>query len=129
LAQEIEDDEKFKAILNTMWRQESDPDLRSLVTEIMLTTPKHVHVSATTTDSLPHLFRYDEIFQIPALLIVTPNWASIDRHWLHHVPQLKIKILENSCHFLHMKNPALLNKEVENFIADHALLEKASKLT
>ena len=124
LARQHEDEEAFEAKLDLFWTPRTTPDTRTRVKKSMRGTAKHVRVNAVTTDFLPHALRWDEVFQIPALLLVTPAYADIDRHWLHHVPQLKVQHWEENGHFLFMEDPARFNEEVEKFLAEHGLLKK-----
>ena len=126
-AQKLEDDDYVKSLLQYFWTPESSPELRSIVAKNMIGTPKHVRISASTTNSLPQAFRYDEIFQIPALLMLSLSssrtFGKFDQFWLHHVPQLKVQMWKENGHFLYMEDPIRFNKEVEKFIADQGWLE------
>ncbi|MCJ1303850.1 hypothetical protein MMC08_006661 [Hypocenomyce scalaris] len=124
LALRHQDDEKFEAMLDLFWTTQTTSATRSLVTKTMMATARHVRVNAVTTNALPHAIRWDEVFQIPALLLATPTLADIDLHWLRHVPQLKVQVWGENGHFLFMEDPVRFNEEVENFLAEHALLKQ-----
>ena len=80
LAQRHKDDEKFRVLLDLFRTPQTTPDKWALVTKTMTGTARHVRVDATTGDCLPHVFRWDEVYQIPALHMVTPMLANIDQH-------------------------------------------------
>jgi pimeloyl-ACP methyl ester carboxylesterase len=122
--QELADDEKFQTILEYFWTPRTTQDIRNQVKKIMMDTAKHVRVSALTTPLMPHAFRWDEIFHIPALLLVTPPFSNYDRHWIHHLPELEVKYWEDNGHFLFLEAPDRFNEEVQGFLAQHSLLEK-----
>ncbi len=89
----------------------------------MLGTAKHVRTNSVTSGYLPPAFRWKEVFQIPALLIVTPLFSDVDPQWFHHIPELKVHIWEEHGHFLFAEDPTRFNQEVEDFFAEHHLLE------
>jgi len=124
LAERLDDDEKFGAVVDSFWTPQTTPDTRNRVKKTMTGTAKHVRANATTTNSVPHALRWNEVFQIPALLLVTPRFAEIDQHWLRHVPQLKVHVWGENGHFLFMEDPARFNKEVNQFLAEHNLMSR-----
>lgn len=124
LAERHADDEKFRTLLQTIFKtKRTTQAVMDRVLETMMGTAKHVRTNATTTIAQPHTWKYDEVYQIPALLIVTPRHEDIDRHWLHHIPQLKISVWKDNGHFLFMEDPELFNSEVEKFLTEHDFLQ------
>ena len=122
LAERLQENAKFEALINSFFTEKPPPDLRAKVLQTMLGTDKRVRINAVTTDSLPHSFGRQEVFDIPALLIAGPEKAKIDPHWLHHVPRMKISIWEGHGHFMFMEDPKRFNDEVEEFLSEHRLL-------
>lgn len=89
----------------------------------MMSTPKHVRISATGTESRPHAFRYDEIYNIPVLHIAT-IFKKMDPFWKHHMPQIELQEAEwkDCSHFPFMDQPARFNAAVEKWIAEKKLM-------
>lgn len=123
-AKELEDDREFEVVLESFWTPKTTNSVRSQAKKIMMGTTKHVRVSALTTPLMPHAFRWDEIFSIPALLLATPLFSNFDKNWFHHVPELKVKMWNENGHFLFMEDPDRFNEEVLDFLSEHRLLEK-----
>ncbi|KIX96435.1 uncharacterized protein Z520_07701 [Fonsecaea multimorphosa CBS 102226] len=120
LAKKLQRDSDFEAMINNrFWTERTNQESRTKITETMMATRLYVRVNAVTTDSLPHAFRFDEIYRVPALLIATPERANIDPHWLHHMPELKISVWEDHGHFLFMEDPERFAAEVEGFLVEH----------
>ena len=124
LAERLREDFNFETAINRFWTGKTGPEIREKVLQTMLGTAKHVRVNAVTTNSLPHAFRRQDIFEIPALLIAVPQNAKIDTLWLHHMPKLGISIWENNSHFLFMEDPERFNAEVERFLVEHGFLRE-----
>ncbi|RVX72313.1 hypothetical protein B0A52_04518 [Exophiala mesophila] len=116
------DDKKFREFLDPFKTDKTSSENWKRVVDTMTGTPLHVRTNATTTLVQPHAWKYDEIYDIPALHLVTPYFANIDRHWEHHLPQLKQSIWHGNGHFLFMEEPERFNKAVEEFVTKHGLL-------
>ncbi|KIX04852.1 uncharacterized protein Z518_05723 [Rhinocladiella mackenziei CBS 650.93] len=123
LGEKLQHDENFAALINCFWTARTTPDARTKVLRTMMGTARHVRVNAVTSDSLPHAYRWDEVFEIPALMIATPARARIDLHWLLHVPKLKITTWADHGHFLFMEDPERFNTEIEEFLTVHQPLK------
>lgn len=122
LAAAHSDDAKFRAFLDPFQTDTTSAADWTMIVDTMMATPLHVRTNATTTLVQPHAWRYDEVYQIPALLIVTPIFEKIDRHWLHHIPRLETDVWQGHGHFLFMEDPARFNKVVQEFVERHHLL-------
>ncbi|KAH8691472.1 Alpha/Beta hydrolase protein [Talaromyces proteolyticus] len=122
------DDEKFFSIISALFRDNDDMDnsVRNTVTKVMMTTPKHVRVSVVATDAVPHALGYDDVFNIPAVHVVSERYSNIDKMWLHHLPQLHLAVWREAGHFLQIENPEALNKLVNKFLVDNNLLQNLS---
>ncbi|KAJ9602164.1 hypothetical protein H2200_013284 [Cladophialophora chaetospira] len=116
------DDAKFEALIHVFFSPHTTEAVRKHILTVMTTTAKHVRCNATTTSCLPHALRYDNVFQIPALHLVTPMFADIDKHWLHHLPMLQTEIWTGYGHFLFMEDAPRFNDRVETFLKAHKLL-------
>lgn len=120
LAKKLQSDNDFGAMINnSYWTERTTPETRTKIKETMMATNPYVRINAVTTDSLPHAFRFEEVYHVPALLIATPERASIDPHWLHHIPELKISVWEDHGHFLFMEDRERFATEVEEFLTKH----------
>lgn len=109
-------DEKFIADINTLFTSDTSENIRETVLRTMLATPKHVRAVAVTSMTQPHALGYNEVYeQVPAINIIAPNCAPIDRHWFHHLPLLKVKEMTGVSHWLFLEKPEEFNQEVENF--------------
>lgn len=116
------DDVRFRSFLEPFKSGKMPHDNWKRVIDTMTGTPLHVRTNATTTIVQPHAWKYDEIYDIPALHLVTPVFANIDRHWSHHMPQLQQSLWEDYGHFLFMEEPERFNKAVEEFVTKYKLL-------
>jgi hypothetical protein len=113
LAKKLQKDSDFRTMINnSYWTERTTPESRTKITETMMATRPYVRINAGTTDSLPHAFRFEEIYHVPALLIATPERARIDLHWLYHMPELKISVWEDHGHFLFMEDQERFAAEV-----------------
>lgn len=121
VVEEMEDDEQFAASLEMFWSPALAPGLRVEVRKVMTETAKHVRVSAVATRCLPHPFRGNEVYEIPALLMVTPQFSNLDQHWFHHIPNLKVHPWARNGHFLFMEDPVRFQREVEGFLEANSL--------
>lgn len=123
LASEHADDVQFRAKLDRFWNPYTTEDTQSRVVKTMTSTAKHVRINAVTRDALPHTWRWNEIHDIPALLLVCPMFVEIDRQWLRHIPRLEVQFWEQNGHFLFMEDPERFNKEVVSFLEKNDLLK------
>lgn len=121
LAEQLQDDTFFEAKINGFATERTTTKVRAAIHNTMFETKTHVRVNALTTNFLPHAWRWDDVFEVPALLIAAPKLARIDQQWLHHLPQLKISIWEGHGHFLFMEDCDRFNAEVQAFLAKHSL--------
>lgn len=124
LAEKLRCDGHFESLISSFWTARSTPQIKAAVLQAMMSTERHVRVKAVTTDSLPHAFKGDEVFEIPALLIATPQRAQVDFLFLHHIPKLKTVTWEGNGHFLFMEEPERFCDAVDNFVVEHGLLCK-----
>ncbi|KAK5044752.1 hypothetical protein LTR84_010526 [Exophiala bonariae] len=122
LSFKLNNDTAFVETVNTFFSPRATADIRSLVIDTMAGTAKHVRTNATTTDLLPPPFRWNDVYEIPALHIVTPRFADIDRAWLRHLPKLETREWADYGHFLFMEDPTRFNREVEAFVVENKLL-------
>ncbi|KAK4065687.1 hypothetical protein Trihar35433_7807 [Trichoderma harzianum] len=121
LAERLQDDEYFEAKIEGFGTERTTAEVRAAIRSTMLKTKTHVRVNAITTNFLPHAWRWEDVYDIPALLIATPRLAKIDQQWLHHLPQLKISVWEGHGHFLFMEDCDRFNAEVQEFLEKHSL--------
>lgn len=115
--------EKFEGFVRWMLSVCSQ-DVTAKVVQRMLSTPKHVRVSATGTPSRPPAFRYDEVYDIAALHISTVFASQIDPFWRHHFPQMELRVDEwkDCSHFPFMDQPERFNETVEEWIKEKGLM-------
>lgn len=101
----------------------STDEVAEKVLKRMLSTPKHVRVSATGTESRPPVFRYDEVYDIPALQIGT-MFKEMDPFWKHHLPRIELQEDEwkDCTHFPFLDQPERFNKAVEKWIEERGLV-------
>ena len=64
-------DTKFQALLNNFWTPKSSDETKTQIVSTIMSTGRHVPCNATTTTMRPHAWRWDEVYHIPALHIVT----------------------------------------------------------
>jgi len=124
LSSKLNDDEFFLNLVTGFFTNKTTPGMRSQIIKTMTNTAKYVRTNATTTDLLPPPFRWGDIFGIPALHLVTPRFADIDRAWLHHLPRLEQKEWTEYGHFLFMEDPQRFNNEVSTFLQQNGLVAK-----
>jgi pimeloyl-ACP methyl ester carboxylesterase len=122
LSYKLNNDTAFVETVKTFFSPRATADIQSLVIETMAGTAKHVRTNATTTDLLPPPFRWNDVYKIPALHIVTPRFADIDQAWLRHLPGLETREWTDYGHFLFMEDPLRFNSEVEAFVIKNNLL-------
>ena len=118
----LSDDSYFKAKIEGLFSVKTTPDTRDDVLRTMMTTPKHVRTNATTTNCMHHAWRSEEIFDCPALLLVCPIFAELDRNWRYHLPKLEVNLWRENGHFLFMEDPKRFHAEVFDFLDRHRLL-------
>lgn len=123
-AESLLDDTEFRNTLERRFCTDrmTDTAKESMVT-VMTSTSKYVRLHSVTTDRLPHAWRYDEVYDIPALLLVTPVYSDIDRQWLHHMPALEVEELKGYGHFLFLEDPVMFNARVKKFLGEKQLLQ------
>ena len=121
LAAQIEQDEVFRESIEAFFSAKTDSESRQQILSTMLSTPKHVRLSATTSSYTPHAWRDNEIYDIPALNIVTPRFSTHDSEWERHMPRLRKQIWEDNGHFLFMEAPARFSAAVETFLEKERL--------
>jgi len=125
LAARHSSDEKFSSLIDRFFTARTTPESRALIKKTMLSTLRHVRTNATTTDSMPHAFRWDEVYGIPALHIVTPMFAKqVDGAWYRHLPRLEMRVWEGNGHFLFLEDPGAFNACVERFLGENGLMEQ-----
>ena len=117
LARDVEDDNFVPQKLDKLCAGKTKQEVKEEVLKTMLRTAKHVRINARTSDHLPHAWKNEEIFDIPALLIVTPLFAEIGYQWKYHIPNLEVSLWEDDGHFLFMNDPIRFNEEVGQFLA------------
>lgn len=100
----------------------STDEVKARVVKRMLSTPKHVRVSAVGTQSRPHAFRWSEVYDIPALHIAT-FFKEMDGYWKHHMPRIELQAEEwRGCsHFPFLDRPERFNEVVEEWIKEKGL--------
>ncbi|KAJ9603730.1 hypothetical protein H2200_011916 [Cladophialophora chaetospira] len=122
-AGKLSDDTKFPAVVRAAIRERATDEQRDEIIRVMEKTPKHVHVSARTTDSLPDPMSKDQVYRIPALHVVTPRFVDFDPDWLIHLPRLETSVWEGHGHFPFMEDAVRFNQEVEAFLSEHQLMQ------
>lgn len=124
LSSKLNDDEYFLALLTGFFSNKTSPEMQSQITKTMTTTAKHVRTNSTTTDLLPPPFRWGDVFELPALHLVTPRFANIDRAWLRHLPRLELREWTDHGHFFFMEDPKRFNLELSAFLQQNGLVAK-----
>ena len=66
--------EDFGTLWAPQWTEKSPPEVIDEVRKTSVATPMHVRLSTATTDSLPHAYRDDEVYDTPALHIMRGAW-------------------------------------------------------
>lgn len=120
LAERLRDEEFFANFWEKMWTEKSSVEVREAVRRCTLKTPVHVRVSAMITKSLPHVYREDEVYDVPALHISIKD--QIDARWKRHMPRLEVVAWEGYSHFLFMEDHERFNKCIERFLERFELL-------
>lgn len=113
---------KFQDSLNLFWTLRTTECMKEQIVTTMMRTAKHVRCNATTTLVQPHAWRWDEIYDIPALHIVTPTYEKTNGAWLRHVPKLEMRVWKDNGHFLFMEDAARFNEEVKTWLEGKNLI-------
>jgi pimeloyl-ACP methyl ester carboxylesterase len=120
LAERLRGDQ-FATFFAGGWTENSTKEEQEMVTRVSMSTPEHVRISACTTNSIPHAYAGDEIYNIPALQIgVSPE--PVDKLWHYHFPLLEVEVWSGLSHFLFLEQPERLNATVESFLERYRLL-------
>lgn len=115
------EDINFISKVNELFADSTPTSVRDMVRGVMMATPRHVRVSACTTESQPHALPWETTFAIPALQLAAPG-ATTDGYWHHHMPRLEVRELSGVGHFLFMEDAKRVNAEVEYFLIENKLL-------
>ena len=120
----LKDDESFFGIFNERWTSKSSKSMIERIRKTMCDeTPLHVRLSAATTNSLPHHWRWDEVYaKTPMLHITSTNETDWYEQYRHHLPNLVTEKWEDVSIFLFMEEPERFNERVETFLKEHKLL-------
>ncbi|KAK5154543.1 hypothetical protein LTS14_006680 [Recurvomyces mirabilis] len=111
------DDQEFRDTIRRRFLTDRMTEtVKERILQVTTETSKYVRLHSVTTDKLPHAWRHDEVYDIPALLLVTPVYADIDRRWLQHMPGLQVENWNDHGHFLFMEEPVVFNSRVKNFM-------------
>jgi pimeloyl-ACP methyl ester carboxylesterase len=121
LAKRLEGDQ-FATFFAKGWTENSTKEQREMVTRVSMSTPEHVRISAATTNSIPHAYAGDEIYNIPAIQIGV-SLEQVDKLWHYHFPRLELEVWPGLSHFLFMEQPERLNATVESFLERYRLLK------
>jgi pimeloyl-ACP methyl ester carboxylesterase len=120
LSKNFESDDFFLTKVDSFFGEKTTEETQKAVVQTMLGTPKHVRCNASTQAPLPHAWRFDEIYQIPATRIVQPALCEFDnKSWQHHLPQLKTDVWEDHGHFLYMEDPPRFEVALKGFMKEH----------
>ncbi|KAK4554180.1 hypothetical protein LTR86_008707 [Recurvomyces mirabilis] len=113
----LEDDQEFREAIRRRFLTDRMTDaVKERILQVTTKTSKYVRLHSVTTDKLPHAWRHDEVYDVPALLLVTPVYADIDRRWLQHMPRLQVENWDDHGHFLFMEEPVMFNARVKKFV-------------
>ena len=121
IARQRADDDNFRGMIEWM-QAKGDKEVLQTVLRRMLSTPKHVRVSCVSTREHPHAWRWDEVYDIPALHIGTVFVFGSNEYWKHHIPRLEVDAWTECAHFPFMEQPERFNERVVKFIEDNRLL-------
>ena len=124
LAARLSDDAKFEVGLRTVIGQRATDEQRDEILHVMNNTPKHVRISARTTENQPDAMSNDQIYQIPALHLVTPRYADVDKNWMVHLPRLETRLWDGHGHFPFIEDAPRFNQAVEAFLTEHELMQR-----
>lgn len=85
-------------------------------------TPVHVRLSAGCTDTIPHHWRWEEVYgKIPMLHVTSIEAPEWDEQSTRHLPNLRVEKWEDVSFFLFMDNPGKFNARVEEFLDENHL--------
>ncbi|KAL6242232.1 hypothetical protein RBB50_010780 [Rhinocladiella similis] len=118
------DDAGFEALIKRFMSLHTTDEAQKQILRVMMSTAKHVRTNATTTNSLPHVLREDEVFEIPALHMDAMKLGRNYDRWLYHLPQLQTQEWKGYGHFLFMEDVSRFNGEVDKFLTKHNLLQR-----
>ena len=103
-----------------------DEQLRAEIRRTMLSTPKHVAVSAMEGMNAPEIFRDDKI-QVPAQAILarSPFWAADTEQFFRSLaPDLEYQIWDGVGHFLMVEKPQEFNRALTAFLLKNKFIRK-----
>ena len=124
LAARHADDTQFREFLGGFFTPKTTENMKAQITNTMVSTAKHVRCNATTTPMQPHAWRWGEVYDIPALHVVTPMFEErADGAWLRHLPKLETRLWRGYGHFLFMEDVERFNSEVEEWLQGKSLLQ------
>jgi pimeloyl-ACP methyl ester carboxylesterase len=111
------------AMVEGMVRPMLSATLREEVRAAMLSTPRHVAVSAMEGMMDESLWKEDQI-KVPALAVIarSPFWpADSEQRFRKVAPALDFRAWDGVSHFLMMDKPEEFNRELSEFLARHKL--------
>ena len=120
LAKRLKGDQ-FATYFDRFWTSATRKELRKTIVNVSMSTPEHVRISTVATNSLPHAYRGNETYNIPAIQI-RRSTNPVDQLWHYHFPKLEVEVWEGHSHFLFMEDPERFNTTVEEFLKRHKLL-------
>lgn len=97
-----------------------EPELRSHLESMMLSTPQHVMAATLEAMFEPSLWETD-VIRVPLLVVVTDArmWTPEFRQWVGELaPDSDYVVRKNVGHFLMMEDGAWFNETLANFLAD-----------
>jgi len=123
LRENLQNDEFFNSQVEALLSHGSKttPEIKTMVKDVMFATSTYTRANATTTDVLPHLWRADEVFDIPALHVLGPMRKHFDHRWMYYLPRLDTSPWEDFGHFPFLEDPVRFNDEVVEFLERHKL--------
>ncbi|KIX99034.1 uncharacterized protein Z520_05495 [Fonsecaea multimorphosa CBS 102226] len=121
LAEALSDEARFEALVRTITGNRATDEQRGEILGVMKNTAKHVRINVRTTDAQPEPMSVEQVYHIPAVLLVTPRYADVDEEWVHHLPQLETKLWEGYGHFPFLEDATRFNHEVDLFLKKNAL--------
>jgi pimeloyl-ACP methyl ester carboxylesterase len=101
----------------------TDPELKAFIRNSMLSTPKHVSVSAMTEFVDPQNWGKKTI-DVPVFVIAakTPMWQPTEADFKSIAPKAEVQVWSDVSHFLMMERPALFNGQLKGYILRNKLL-------
>lgn len=123
-SRQLVDNDFFGGLLHYFWTPRTTDEVKSTVTTCMMSAAKHVRCNANTTYAQPHAWRWDEIYNIPAVHIIPPFAERfIDQAWYRHLPKMEKLVWPDNGHFLFMEDPEKFNKDVDEWLKKEKLLQ------